>query len=207
MTARVSVYERDGQYQLYIEHVDPKGTGALQLAFEQLKARLHKEGLFDEERKKPLPFLPQTIGVVTSATGAVIRDIIQREEQVRLRITSEYIYVNDTRVPMDTQTAGTYLYLIDEISRRGTESIEFHEEVEPGELGVFLQIFFQLEEGDGVFDDLQSAMLEMSIHNIDVHPWIDRERTLTETLFDQKNIRKRSREVFYRTVHMMSEKL
>jgi HD-GYP domain-containing protein (c-di-GMP phosphodiesterase class II) len=135
----------------------------------------------------------------------VIRNIIRREGQARLRITSEYLYVNDTRVPMDTQTAGPYLYLIDEISRRGTESIEFHESVDLKEMGVFLQVFFQLDENDGAFDDLQAAMLEMSIQNIDVYPWIDRERTLTDTLFDQKNIRKRSKEVFYRTVQMMSE--
>jgi HD-GYP domain-containing protein (c-di-GMP phosphodiesterase class II) len=135
----------------------------------------------------------------------VIRNIIQREGQARLRVTTEYLYVNDSRVPMDTQTAGTYIYLIDEISRRGTESIEFHENVQLGEIGVFLQIFFQLDESEGVFDDLQAAMLEMSIQNIDVCPWIDRERNLTDTLFDQKNVRKRSREVFYRTVHMMSE--
>jgi len=73
---RVGVYERDGQYQLYVNDVTPKGQGALQLAFEQLKDRLSKEGLFDEARKRPLPFLPQAIGVVTSLTGAVIQDIL-----------------------------------------------------------------------------------------------------------------------------------
>lgn len=74
--ARVSVYERDGQYQLYINSIEPKGKGSLQLAFEQLKERLAKEGLFAEELKKPLPFLPQTIGIITSPTGAVIQDML-----------------------------------------------------------------------------------------------------------------------------------
>jgi exodeoxyribonuclease VII large subunit len=74
---RVGVYERDGQYQLYINELEPKGQGALQLAFEQLKEKLAGEGLFDESRKKPLPFLPRAIGVVTSPTGAVIQDILQ----------------------------------------------------------------------------------------------------------------------------------
>ncbi len=73
---RVAVFERDGQYQLYIDDMQPDGTGALSLAFEQLKAKLAKEGLFDAERKKPIPVYPQKIGVVTSPTGAAVRDII-----------------------------------------------------------------------------------------------------------------------------------
>lgn len=74
--ARLSVYDRDGNYQLYAEIVEPKGKGSLQLAFEQLKVRLQQEGLFDESRKKPLPFLPGAIGIITSPTGAVIRDML-----------------------------------------------------------------------------------------------------------------------------------
>src|SRR5512143_2260756 len=73
---RIGIYEKEGQYQLYVETLEPKGQGALTLAFEQLKARLAKEGLFEECRKRALPFLPKTIGVVTSPTGAVIRDIL-----------------------------------------------------------------------------------------------------------------------------------
>lgn len=73
---RVSVYEPRGEYQLILESVEPKGIGALQLAFEQLKAKLTQEGLFDPARKRPLPFFPRTIGVVTSLSGAVIRDIL-----------------------------------------------------------------------------------------------------------------------------------
>ncbi|MBU4305264.1 MAG: exodeoxyribonuclease VII large subunit [Candidatus Omnitrophica bacterium] len=73
---RISVYEQGGQYQLYVERMEPKGKGALQLAFEQLKKKLEAEGLFDTGRKRPLPFLAQKIGIVTSATGAAIRDIL-----------------------------------------------------------------------------------------------------------------------------------
>lgn len=72
----VSVFERDGQYQLYAEEMQPDGLGSLHLAFEQLKAKLNKEGLFDPKHKKPIPGMPRSIGVVTSSTGAVIRDII-----------------------------------------------------------------------------------------------------------------------------------
>ncbi|WP_028324580.1 exodeoxyribonuclease VII large subunit [Desulfatirhabdium butyrativorans] len=74
---RISVYPPQGQYQFILETVEPKGRGALQLAFEQLKARLHQEGLFDASLKKPLPFLPKRICVITSPSGAVIHDMIQ----------------------------------------------------------------------------------------------------------------------------------
>jgi exodeoxyribonuclease VII large subunit len=73
----LSVYEARGEYQLYVEYLEPAGLGALQLAFEQLKQKLAAEGLFDITRKKPLPVLPRAIGVVTSPTGAVIRDILR----------------------------------------------------------------------------------------------------------------------------------
>lgn len=73
---RVSVFERDGQYQLYIDDMQPEGAGALAIAFEQLKQKLASQGLFDEDRKKPIPFMPKRIGVVTSNTGAAVHDII-----------------------------------------------------------------------------------------------------------------------------------
>ncbi len=73
---RVSLYDRDGRYQLYIEDMQPDGLGALSLAFEQLKEKLSKLGLFDQEHKKTLPAFPKTIGVITSPTGAAVQDIL-----------------------------------------------------------------------------------------------------------------------------------
>ena len=73
---RVSVYDKRGQYQLYVEVIEPKGVGSLQLAFTQLKEKLLKEGLFDDSNKKPIPYLPEKIGIVTSKTGAAIKDMI-----------------------------------------------------------------------------------------------------------------------------------
>jgi exodeoxyribonuclease VII large subunit len=73
----ISVYETRGEYQIYVEHVEPVGLGALQLAFEQLKKRLEAEGLFDLERKKPLPMLPRRVGLVTSPRGAAVRDVVR----------------------------------------------------------------------------------------------------------------------------------
>jgi exodeoxyribonuclease VII large subunit len=73
---RLTVYEPRGEYQIVLDMVEPKGIGALQLAFEQLKERLAAEGLFDQGRKKSIPAFPRTVGVVTSLTGAAIRDIL-----------------------------------------------------------------------------------------------------------------------------------
>ncbi len=73
---QVSCYERDGVYQIYCKSMSPEGLGDLYLAYEQLKEKLNKEGLFDDIHKKPIPFLPKRVGVITSRTGAVIRDII-----------------------------------------------------------------------------------------------------------------------------------
>ena len=76
VSGRVGVFPRDGQYQIYVDSMEPDGIGALALAFEQLKQKLEKEGLFADWRKKPLPQMPMRIGVITSPTGAAIRDIL-----------------------------------------------------------------------------------------------------------------------------------
>jgi exodeoxyribonuclease VII large subunit len=73
---RISVFEPRGSYQVILEYLEPKGIGALQIAFEQLKKKLEDEGLFDDQHKKPLPFLPEKIGLITSPTGSVVHDIL-----------------------------------------------------------------------------------------------------------------------------------
>ena len=73
---KVSAYPKDGQYQLYADNMEPDGIGALYIAYEQLKAKLEKEGLFNPAYKKPLPKIPKRVGIITSPTGAAIRDII-----------------------------------------------------------------------------------------------------------------------------------
>jgi len=91
----VSVYDRRGQYQLIVSQLLPKGLGALQLAFEQLKQKLAAEGLFDPARKKPLPVLPARIGLVTSPTGAAIRDFLNI---LGRRYPDRHVIINPVRV-------------------------------------------------------------------------------------------------------------
>ncbi len=95
---RIGVYEPKGEYQIVCEHLEPKGLGALQLAFEQLKKRLQAEGLFAAERKRPLPALPRRIGIVTSLEGAAIRDILK---VLRRRAPNASVLVRPTRVQGD----------------------------------------------------------------------------------------------------------
>lgn len=77
VSGRIGVYSQAGSYQLYIESMQPDGIGSLHLAFEQLKAKMNEEGLFDDAHKKPIPKYPNTIGVITSPTGAAVKDIIK----------------------------------------------------------------------------------------------------------------------------------
>jgi exodeoxyribonuclease VII large subunit len=110
---RLTVYETRGEYQIVLDHMEPKGLGALQLAFEQLKERLSKEGLFDLGHKKPLPHLPQRIGIVTSATGAAIRDILQVIDR---RFANVHILLYPVRV-QGAGAAQEIAQAIDELNR------------------------------------------------------------------------------------------
>src|SRR6202163_2206651 len=94
----ISVYESRGEYQIYIEHIEPVGLGALQLAFEQLKKRLEAEGLFTAESKKPLPLLPSRIGLITSPSGAAVCDVVRI---LRRRFRNVHLTVYPVRVQGD----------------------------------------------------------------------------------------------------------
>jgi exodeoxyribonuclease VII large subunit len=91
----IGVYEPRGEYQLYAEHIEPVGLGALQLAFEQLKKQLEKEGLFDAARKRALPALPRRVGIVTSPRGAAVRDVVRI---LRRRFPNLHLLIYPTRV-------------------------------------------------------------------------------------------------------------
>jgi len=94
----VTVYETRGQYQIIVDRMEPRGVGALQMAFEQLKKKLADEGLFDDVHKVPVPALPRRIGLVTSSTGAAIRDILT---VVRRRFSGVYLLLYPVRVQGD----------------------------------------------------------------------------------------------------------
>jgi len=94
----ISVYEGRGEYQIYVESMEPAGRGALQLAFEQLKKRLEAESLFDAKHKKPLPLLPSRIGLITSPKGAAVRDVVRI---LRRRFHNVHLTVFPVRVQGD----------------------------------------------------------------------------------------------------------
>ncbi len=111
----VGVYERRGEYQLVVEYMEPKGLGALQLAFEQLKQKLQAEGLFDEARKRPIPMLPRRIGVITSPVGAAIRDILH---VLRRRFAGVDVLIYPVTVQGD-QAPPEIVDALRELNRRG----------------------------------------------------------------------------------------
>ena len=96
---RIGVYEQGGTYQLYINEMTPDGVGELYVAYEQLKKKLEEEGLFEESKKKPIPQYPERVGVITAATGAAVRDIINV-------ITRRYPYCEIILYPSLVQGAG-----------------------------------------------------------------------------------------------------
>ncbi|WP_336786853.1 exodeoxyribonuclease VII large subunit [Paenibacillus sp. MMO-177] len=111
----VSVYERDGNYQFYVTAMQPDGIGSLYLAYEQLKSKLETEGLFAESRKRPIPRFPRAIGVITSPTGAAVRDIIITLQR---RHPSISIYVFPVLV-QGTQAAPSIVKAIESMNRFG----------------------------------------------------------------------------------------
>lgn len=111
---RVSVYEASGQYQLYVDDMQPDGVGALNLAYEQLKEKLQKEGLFSEHHKKPLPPYPEKVGVITSPTGAAVRDIINV-------LGRRFSYAEIVFCPVLVQGDGAHLQLTDAVNMFNSE--------------------------------------------------------------------------------------
>ncbi len=98
---RITVFERDGQYQLYADHLVPDGIGELSLAYEQLKKKLSAEGIFDTVRKRKLPIFPQKIGVITSLTGAALRDIVSvsKRRHAHVQLLLYPVQVQGTEAP------------------------------------------------------------------------------------------------------------
>lgn len=135
----VNVFERDGQYQLYVDELQPDGVGALHVAFEQLKQKLETEGLFARERKRPLPLLPRRIGIVTSQTGAALQDMltVSRRRWPQVNILLAPAAVQGVEAPAEISAAIGRLNRVPDVDviiiGRGGGSLEelwaFNEEV------------------------------------------------------------------------------
>jgi exodeoxyribonuclease VII large subunit len=141
---RISVYEPRGTYQIILEYIEPKGVGALQLAFERLKKHLFDEGLFDEKNKQPLPFMPRKISLVTSPTGAVVHDMIHI-------ICRRFPNMNIEIVPVRVQGTGA----VDEIVR----ALQLLDERSDTDLII-------LARGGGSLEDLQAFNSEAAARAI-----------------------------------------
>lgn len=138
---RVTVYEPRGDYQVLVDSIEPQGVGALQLAYEQLKEKLEKEGLFDSSRKQGLPFLPKRVGIITSQTGAALRDILTVLHR-RCPIISVLLY------PVAVQGEGAAAQIADAIERCDTQ----------GEVDVMI-----VGRGGGSWEDLWSFNEEVVV--------------------------------------------
>lgn len=117
VNARLSSYERDGIYQLYVNEMQPDGIGSLHIKFEQLKARLEKEGIFDPALKKPIPGFPKKIGIVTSPTGAALKDILNI-------ITRRYPPAEIIVYPAQVQGEGAYKTIVNGLSYFGENKVD-----------------------------------------------------------------------------------
>lgn len=146
---RISVYEPRGTYQVILEYLEPRGIGALQIAFEQLKRKLSAEGLFDAKYKKPLPFLPKKICVITSPTGAAIRDILHVIER---RFNNVHIDI----IPVRVQGGGAE----EEIAA----AVDFLGKIPDADVAI-------LARGGGSIEDLQAFNAEIvarAVFNADI---------------------------------------
>jgi exodeoxyribonuclease VII large subunit len=130
LSGRVGIYEARGTLQLYVDTLEPKGVGALQIAFEQLKRRLASEGLFAEARKRPLPFMPRAVGIVTAPRGAAVRDMLVtlRQRCPAIHAVVRPVRVQGSEAPGDIVDALADLNLLPEIDviivGRGGGSLE-----------------------------------------------------------------------------------
>lgn len=140
---RISVYDKRGQYQFYVSSMEPRGKGALQLAFEQLKAKLLEEGLFDESRKRPMPVLPLRVGVVTSPAGAAIEDILN---VARRRFSNIEITIRPVRV-QGTEAKNEIAAAIEELN-------EYSGRIKKGEIDAHGIDVIIVGRGGGSLEDL-----------------------------------------------------
>ena len=135
--------------------------------------------------------------------AADITDLIRVDGRASLRASPEFLYINDVRIQMDSQTAHIFFYMIEEMKKRGVEALEFHDRLEADEIGSFLKLFYGVEVSEDTYDELKALMQSSVIKNIEILPWIDRETQLSDSVSRDRDVRPESNQVFFRTVHLM----
>ncbi len=144
---------------------------------------------------------------VLSELAEIVRSLIQQEGRAALRVSAGFLYINGVRISVDPQGYGPFLYLIDEMKKRRVESLEFHPGFDEEELGRFLKMFYEVDESEDAFDQLTERMRDEDIRNLEVSPWVERERHLRDAKTPAKDVRAESNKVFFRTVRLMKEVL
>jgi HD-GYP domain-containing protein (c-di-GMP phosphodiesterase class II) len=144
--------------------------------------------------------------VIKRTLSELVADIlalIRIDGRASLRASPEFLYINDVRIQMDSQTAHIFFYLIEEMKKRGVEALEFYDRVEADEIGAFLKLFYGVELGEDTYDALKTVMDINGVRNIEIQPWIDRETRLGDSVSQDQDVRSESNQVFFRTVHLM----
>ena len=134
---------------------------------------------------------------------ADIIDLIRIDGRALLRASPEFLYINDVRIQMDSQSVHIFVYLIEEMKKRGVEALEFNDQLEADEMGTFLKLFHGSTGQEEGYDELKTLMSSSLIKNIEISPWIDREIRLSDALSRERDVRSESNQVFFRTVHLM----
>ena len=161
----VSVYEASGQLQLYVKQMKPNGLGDLYLQYEELKRKLAAAGFFDESHKKPIPIFPKTIGVLTSSTGSVIRDIInvstRRNPHVHIRL-----------LPVPVQGPGAEIQIAEAIKRLGfSKSVIIADSAEPKSVAELRKLgLYRIKESVKGPDSIINGIQKLQQYQILVSP-------------------------------------
>jgi putative nucleotidyltransferase with HDIG domain len=136
-----------------------------------------------------------------------LRKIFATEGSVILHVTPDFLYINDVRLVMDSHNLGPIMYFLEALRDREVESVEFHPEVTPGEIGLFLKLFFAETSDDDVFGLLEKRINSARITHIKITQWVERERHLTDQTESEINVRKESNQVFFRSLMLVGEVL
>jgi HD-GYP domain-containing protein (c-di-GMP phosphodiesterase class II) len=136
-----------------------------------------------------------------------LRSLFASEGGLSVRVTPDYLYINDVRLVMDSHNFGPIMYVIETLRERDVETLELHPDVTPSEIGIFLKVFLSELADDDVFGQLTTRISEANISHIKLVQWVERERHLTEHAETDRNIRKESNQVFFRSLILVGEVL